>query len=108
MIKDIIYHILNKKQYSSEGTLGINPNQLIPNDSHRKFLDQLNKAYTGRAGKGYGIFNENEDIYPMPRLLREYLSDNNFHNLTERMMNILLNKVNNQRLAIGGKVYYSL
>ena len=105
MIKDIIYHILNKKQYSSEGTLGINPNQLIPNDSHRKFLDQLNKAYTGRAGKGYGIFNENEDIYPMPRLLREYLSDNNFHNLTERMMNILLNKVNNQRLATGGKVF---
>ena len=65
MIKDIIYHILNKKQYSSEGILDINPNQLIPNDSHRKFLDQLNKAYIGRAGKGYGIFNENEDIYPM-------------------------------------------
>ena len=43
----------------------------------------MNKAYTGRAGKGHGIFNENEDIYPMPRLLREYLSDNNFHNLTE-------------------------
>ena len=65
MIKDIIYHILNKKQYSSEGILDINPNQLIPNDSHRKFLDQLNKADIGRAGKGYGIFNENEDIYPM-------------------------------------------
>ncbi|MRJ11654.1 hypothetical protein EDL98_11320 [Ornithobacterium rhinotracheale] len=62
MITDIIYHILNKEQYSSEGTLDINPSPISPNDAHHKFLDQLNKAYAGRAGKGFGVFDDNEDI----------------------------------------------
>lgn len=103
-IKQIIYHILNKEQ-QSEGTLIINPQSLAPNESHQKLLGELEKAYVNRGGKGFGVFDEDEDSFPMPRLLRDYLLDEDFHNLSVRMMNILLSRINTQRLSTGGKVF---
>ncbi|UNH27377.1 nucleoid-associated protein [Moellerella wisconsensis] len=103
-MKNIIYHVLHKEQ-QGEGTLDLNPTPFVPNQAHLNFLDALKKAYTSRAGKGFGTFDIDEDSYPMPRLLRDYLSNGDFYDLSLRMMNILLNKINGQTLATGGKVF---
>nr|WP_314266770.1 nucleoid-associated protein [uncultured Moellerella sp.] len=103
-MKHITYHILNKEQ-QGDGTLELSPSPFEPNSAHLNFLAALKKAYTSRAGKGFGSFDTDEDSYPMPKLLRDYFSDNDFHNLSVRMMNVLLSKINSQSLATGGKVF---
>lgn len=104
MIENLTYHILHKEQ-NGTATLELNPNQIEPEEAHQNFLDTLTRAYRGRAGKRFGEFDSNEDNFPLPRFLRDYLTDNNFQRLTERMMNNLLTKIQNQTLATGGKVF---
>lgn len=106
MIKHITYHILHKEQ-NGEARKEINPTPFTPNESHQNFLDKLTKAYKSKAGKGFGSFDNNEDSFPMPRLLRDYFVDNDFQNLTVRMINILLSKIESQSFATGGKVFIS-
>lgn len=104
MIEHIIYHILNKEQ-QGQGEVDKNPAPLKANASHQKFLNALNEAYRGRAGKGFGAFDADEDSFPMPKLLTDYAKDKDFYQLSIRMMNLLLNRINNQPLATGGTVF---
>ncbi|WP_118843357.1 nucleoid-associated protein [Haemophilus haemolyticus] len=106
MIKHITYHILHKEQ-NGETSKEINPTPFIPNDAHQNFLDKLTKAYKGKAGKGFGTFDADEDSFPMPKLLRDYSEDNDFQGLTVRMMNVLSSKIESQAFATGGKVFIS-
>lgn len=108
MIEYIIYHDLNKTQHNLDGEVDPNPELLIPNIAHQNFLNDLTKAYTSRSGKGFGAFDSDEDSYPLPRLLRDYFSDNDFYNLTIRMMNTLAARINTEPLATGGKVFITL
>lgn len=108
MIEYIIYHDLNKTQHNLDGKVDPNPSLLTPNTSHQNFLNDLIKAYTSRSGKGFGAFDSDEDNYPLPRLLREYFSDNDFYRLTIRMMNTLAARINTELLATGGKVFITL
>ena len=57
MIRNLTYHILHKEQ-NGTATLELNPNQIEPDEAHQNFLDELTNAYSGRAGKGFGIFDE--------------------------------------------------
>lgn len=106
MIKHITYHILHKEQ-NGETSKEINPTPFTPNDAHQNFLDKLTKAYKGKAGKGFGTFDADEDSFPIPKLLRDYLEDNDFQGLTVRMMNVLSSKIESQAFATGGKVFIS-
>lgn len=107
MIEHIIYHILDKKQYE-DGKIILNPAPLAPDESHQKFLDALNQAYLGKAGKGYGHFSEDEDNFPMPRLLSDFQKDNNFYELSRRMMNVLFRFIKEQKFATGGTVFITI
>lgn len=105
MIRNLTYHILHKEQ-NGTATLELNPNQIEPNDAHQNFLDTLTKAYKGRASKGFGVFDEEKNAtFIMPKFLQNYLSDNNFENLTKNMMEKLKNEIESQTLATGGKVF---
>ncbi|WP_427838262.1 nucleoid-associated protein [Actinobacillus pleuropneumoniae] len=103
-IKHIIYHILNKEV---QGTPQIipSPNEIIPTETHLNFLKKLAESYSSRTGKGFGQFDSDEDSYPMPRIVREYLENQNFYFTTERMMNTLSTRIQEQPLATGGKVF---
>lgn len=107
VIEHIIYHILLKKQFE-DGEIILNPAPLTPNESHQKFLDALNQAYMGKAGKGYGKFSEDEDNFPMPRILSDFQRNNNFYDLSKRMMNVLLRFINVQQFATGGTVFITI
>nr|DAI22377.1 MAG TPA: 37-kD nucleoid-associated bacterial protein [Caudoviricetes sp.] len=105
MIKHIIYHELAKEQFNT-AKLTINPNEHPSDDINSAFLAHLIKAYSGKAGKGYGYFEPDTDSYPMPKILKEYLTspDTLFESTSERMMKVLETEINRKPSASGGKV----
>ncbi|MGC6358237.1 nucleoid-associated protein [Pasteurella multocida] len=98
MIKHIIYHILNKEVQGSTD-IDPSPTEITPTEVHLNFLNKLTEAYSGKAGKGFGQFDSDEDSYPMPKIVRDYLNDQNFYAAAERMMNTLSNRIQDQPLA---------
>lgn len=107
MIDNLTFHIINKQQQQT-GTSQLNPNQnMIPTKTHSDFLNELNLAYKSRSGKGFGIFDKDRDrdSFSMPKLLEDYIKGKQFYELTERMMDILLSRMNTQRLSTGGTVF---
>lgn len=103
-IRHIIYHILNKETQGLPEVV-LSPAETTPTDIHLHFLTQLMSSYSSRAGKGFGQFDSDEDSYPMPRIVRDYLNNQDFYSATERMMNTLSARIQDQPLATGGKVF---
>lgn len=103
-IRHIIYHILNKDPHGLPEVV-TRPTEITPTDIHLHFLAKLAEAYSNRAGKGFGQFDADEDSYPMPRIVRDYLENQDFYSSTERMMNTLSARIQEQPLATGGKVF---
>lgn len=110
MIKDIVYHVLIKEQGSTENvSISLNPDVLPVDDSTNKLLEQLTERYHGKAGKGYGVFEENIDSYPTSTIIEEYLDVNiadDFQSCTERLMKHLMAESQRQAGAKGGKVVF--
>lgn len=104
VIQSIIYHIF-EKALQGKGVIALNPSVLTPNEHHKEFLRLLTEKYTKQAGKGFGHFGADTDVYKMPTLLTDYLSDEDFYHLSERMMNILKDEADKEPLATGGKVF---
>lgn len=103
-IQNIIYHIFEKDQ-QEKGSITLNPSALTPDDNHIEFLTLLTEKYAKQAGKGFGHFGADTDVYKMPTLVTDYLSDEDFYRLSERMMNILKDEADKEPLATGGKVF---
>ncbi|MDO4626900.1 MAG: nucleoid-associated protein [Pasteurellaceae bacterium] len=103
-IEHIIYHILNKEVQGNPSIVP-SPTEIVPTEVHLNFLSKLVEAYSGKTGKGFGQFDTDEDSYPMPRIVREYLTNQDFYSATERMMNTLSTRIQEQPLATGGKVF---
>lgn len=103
-IQNIIYHIFEKEAHK-EGNIALNSSTLTPDDNHIEFLTLLTEKYTKQAGKGFGHFSADTDVYKMPTLLTDYLSDEDFYHLSKRMMNILKDEANKKSSATGGKVF---
>lgn len=103
-IRDIIYHILHKKQHDS-GTIELNPTPLVSDSSHQTFLDALIEAYKGRASKGYGRFVDDDDEYSMPSMLDDFLNSKKFYPFSTKMMQSLQKHISGQMLATGGTVF---
>lgn len=110
MIKNIIYHELVKEHRSTENVgILLNPNALPINDSTNNLLEQLSERYRSKAGKGYGVFEENTDSYPTSTILEDYLDLNNtdgFRSCTARLMQHLMAESKDEAGAKGGKVVF--
>lgn len=110
MIHNSTYHILVKEHRSTENVdILLNPDVLPVDDSTDKLLANLTERYRGRAGKGYGKFEENTDSYPTSTILEEYLDVNiidGFHSCTERLMKHLMAESKDEAGAKGGKVAF--
>lgn len=103
-IQNIIYHIFEKEAHK-EGSIALNPSTLTPDDNHIEFLTLLTEKYAKQAGKSFGHFGTDIDVYKMPTLLTDHLANDDFYRLSERMMNILKDEADKEPLATGGKVF---
>lgn len=106
-IKEIIYHILNKEQHG-KAKIEFNPSPVNCTEVHKKFLTALTERYAQQSGKGFGNFSQNEDACEMPKLLTEYQQLPEFYKLSQRMMNVLLDKMAQEPLSTGGTVFICL
>lgn len=72
----------------------------------QRLVDALHGLYSGKTGKGYGKFEEDEDNFPMQRRIREYFvnGSDTFLAFSLAAMNILKGKADNEGLATGGYV----
>lgn len=107
MIKHIIYHIINKDAHGV-GVVQENPEEL-PNDQlENRLLEELDKSYTEKAGKGYGYFEEDIDLYPISNILNDYLEyKDTFYDCSKRMLKVLCHNINDPSAtaAKGGCVF---
>ncbi|WP_165525629.1 nucleoid-associated protein [Psychrobacter pygoscelis] len=109
MIKRITYHALLKEQGSTDNvSIVLNPNKELPEkESTTGLLKELIDRYHSTAGKSYGVFEEDEDIYQTPKILRTYLTENDdFYKATEHLMRVLMNKSKSQVFTKGGVVIF--
>ena len=74
----------------------------------QRLVEHLCELYAAKAGKGYGKFEDDEDSFPLPRLLREHLEGSlDFVALTGQMMQQLQARVQEETLACGGYVLFT-
>lgn len=108
MIKHIIYHIINKDAHAM-GIAQENPEEL-PNDQlENRLLVELEKSYTEKAGKGYGYFENDTDLYPISNILNDYLEQKStFYDTSTRMLKVLCHNINDSSAAAAkGDVFLS-
>lgn len=108
MITHITYHALLKEQGTTDNvTVELNPDELPVADSTNELLKQLMERYSSKAGKGYGVFEEDTDSYPASAILTDYIEEvDDFYQITERFMNVLKTESESQVFAKGGKVIF--
>lgn len=70
-------------------------------------VDELTKEYDKRPNKAYGIFAQNDDLYPTQKQLKNYLQKTppNFADFTSKMMATLVDKAKGTT-ASGGYVIF--
>lgn len=100
-----IVHIMNKIQHDN-AILVPNPNEKPVQAASDKLTDDLTERYTGRAGKGYGKFEDDRDSYPMGNIVDDYFITRrtNFYDTSIRMINHLKARADDEHLSTGGYV----
>jgi len=71
-----------------------------------RLVERLCRHYVERPGKGYGRFEDDEDEFPMPRLIRQHVVEQriDFATLSQQMMQHLQARAEHEELATGGFV----
>lgn len=100
-----IVHIMNKEQHES-ARLVLSPNEKPVQNACEKLISDLTERYSGRAGKGYGRFEEDRDNYPMGTIVSDYFMDDNsnFYDTSVRMLNHLTARADAEQMSTGGYV----
>lgn len=103
-----IIHVMDKEQHQPP-TVKESPGEKPIQDATRKLIEDLNEKYKGRAGKGYGKFEDDRDSYPMGNIATDYFVDRNkdFYNTSLRMISHLASRATDEKLSTGGYVVIS-
>lgn len=104
----LIIHKL-KKEPHGPGSIELRQEEMDISPITRQLIDHLCELYTAKPGKGYGKFEEDEDSFPLPRMLRQHVMEKSlgFADLTRQMMQQLLVRVEEESLACGGYVLFT-
>lgn len=104
-INHVIIHKLIKEKHGKS--------ELIPRDEDlqvtapvEKLLWDIHGLYTGNPSKGFGRFEENEDIYPAVRIFRKVFVEQTllFAQASKDLLSVLANKADSAPLSTGGYV----
>ncbi len=100
-----IVHIMNKEQHEN-ATIVPSPDEKPVQNACKRLIGDLTQRYSGRAGKGYGRFEEDRDNFPMGSIIEDYYvsSEEDFYNTSIRMINHLRARADAEQMATGGFV----
>lgn len=100
-----IVHIMEKEQQGA-ATLFPCPSEKPVQQASRDLVNALTKRYSGRAGKGYGKFEDDRDSYPMGNIVDDYFvnTTHSFFDTSIRMLNHLKARADDEVMSTGGYV----
>lgn len=100
-----IVHIMEKEQ-QGVATLFPCPDEKPVQQASRDLVNALTKRYSGRAGKGYGKFEDDRDSYPMGNIVDDYFvsTTHSFYDTSIRMLNHLKARADDEVMSTGGYV----
>ena len=102
-IQHLIVHQLHKEP-NGPARVALSAAAMPVNSAAQRLVDHLCQLYGTRNGKGFGKFEDDENEYPMPALLRRYLDDAQFVALSQQMIAHLQVRAEQEPLASGGYV----
>ncbi|WP_374346996.1 nucleoid-associated protein [Chitinimonas sp.] len=104
----LIIHKLCKMPHGP-ASIELRQRDIAPSPLSNALVEQLADLYAARSSKGYGKFEEDEQAFPLPRLLRQHVVDGtlDFTALSQQMMEQLLSRVQSEALAGGGYVLFA-
>lgn len=107
-IKHVIVHISNKEQ-GEPTSVDPSPAEGQVTEASQRLIDDICERYAGRAGKGYGHFEDDHDSYPMSTIISDYIIHNtdDFYACSCRMVNHLSVRSSDQHMATGGYVLFA-
>ena len=75
-------------------------------DPVKKLVYDIQDLYSGRAGKGYGRFEDDETNYPSATILRSWFKDKklSFDDASKKLLRVLQSRASQVPLATGGYV----
>lgn len=100
-----IVHIMNKEQQGS-ATIVRCPGEKPVQPESQILSNALTNRYSGRAGKGYGKFEDDRDSFPMGNIVDDYFSNSthSFYDTSIRMINHLKARADEELMSTGGYV----
>lgn len=103
-----IVHIMNKEQHDI-ASLVESPDEKPVQAASEKMIFDLTEKYSGRAGKGYGRFEDDRDSYPMSNIVNDYFisHNSNFYETSLRMVRHLKARADDEQMSTGGFVFIS-
>lgn len=105
-IRNAIVHRLQKDRFQ-ESVLHIRDDLLQVDEALTRLLTEVRDVYTRKAGKSYGRFQQDQDVYPVSRFLRQLLDGQfDFIEFTRRSMNTFKRNIDPAQLATGGFVLF--
>lgn len=95
-----------EKEVRQPATLAPAPAELPVHAAVTRLVNDVLGRYKSRGGKGYGKFEENEDNFPMGKIIKDYavLANHNFYQTSIRMLEHLESRAFDAPLSTGGKV----
>lgn len=104
-IEKAIVHELQKERHQ-QSTLSERDNELVVDETLSTLVEAIRKKYTTN-GKAYGRFKEDQNSYPVSRILNEHLDNTkSFVDFTKEAMGVFKSKIDGQQLATGGYVLF--
>lgn len=97
------------KKDAEKFNISLGKSNLTVSAAVQRLVDQLHKLYASRTSKSHGRFSGDEDNFPTPKYLREYLgaADKDFAALTEALMKTLAVNAQTKAAATGGHVFFA-
>lgn len=99
--------ILHQIQKDEDGAPSLNlSDHLLPkNETTIEFIEMLIKSYSSK-NPTYGTFQEDEELYPFQKRVREYIDNKDFLNFSIESMKILKKEINVNK-ATGGYIVFA-
>lgn len=105
---NIILHSLYKNE-QGQAAAELAQGKMAASPVAQRLVEHLSALYAAKQSKGYGRFEEDETLYPLPRLLREYALENtlSFVELSQKMMGQLTDLLREENIFDVGHVLFA-
>ena len=106
IIQAAIVHSLLKEQHSSKVVLNLRDELVNVKPALQRLVGAVHDAYAKRAGKSYGAFEKDAELYPAQTHIRQIAEHGGavFVEASKSLMRILAKEAGDESLATGGYV----